>query len=83
MDEYFAVVHCVADSVLTVAVYYDSASVKICAQSVSGSSLNRYRLARNTAADITLSHSVGYRYIVVVTFDYLFIKVVITYFVSV
>ena len=52
MDEYLAVVHCVADSVLTVAVYYDSASVKICAQSVSGSSLNRYRLARNTAADM-------------------------------
>ena len=83
MYEYLAVVHCIADSVLSVAVYYDSTSVKICAQSVTGSTLNGNCLACNAAAYVTLSHSVGYRYILVGTFDYLFIKVVITYLISI
>ena len=83
VNENLAVIHGIADCVLTVSVYYYRASVKICAERIARSALNGYFLAGYAAADITLSHSAGNGNILIRTLYYLFIEVVITYFISI
>jgi hypothetical protein len=60
VNDYFSVIHGIADSVLRVAVYYNGSAVKISAQRVSRRSVNRYVFTAHAASDKPLSETMLY-----------------------